>query len=250
MEHQTIIANGYGYRDDQFGFDWLHHHELGHEWWGNMVTAKDWSDFWIHEAVDGYMQTLYIEEKLPDKNSMAFMMNWKLWKNEQPIAPRKEMTSDEAYTNDMYSKGMYVLHTLRYYLGDETFRVVLRRWAYPDPDMEKVTDGGQCRFATTDEFLQIAEQVSGKKLDWFWEVYFRQASLPILKVEIKNNTLLLEWQIENNVNFPLPVEVIVGDEIIKVAMPGGRGYVNIPEGIEPVIDPEKWITMAGVETIN
>jgi len=100
------------------------------------------------------LQTLYIEDKLPDRNPYAFMMNWKLWKNEQPIAPRKEMTSNEAYTNDMYSKGAYVLHTLRYYVGDETFKMILRRWAYPDPEMEKVTDGRQCRFATTDEFLK------------------------------------------------------------------------------------------------
>jgi len=177
-------------------------------------------------------------------------MNWKLWKNEQPIAPRKEMTSDEAYTNDMYSKGMYVLHTLRYYLGDDVFRLVLRRWAYPDPEMEKVTDGSQCRFATTDEFLEIAEDVSGKKLDWFWEVYFRQASLPVLKAEIKNNSLFLEWQIENNIDFPLPVGVRVGDEIIKVEMTGGKGSVKISDGVELVIDPNKWITMADVEIIN
>jgi aminopeptidase N len=250
MEHQTIIANGYGYRDDQFGFDWLHHHELGHEWWGNMVTAKDWSDFWIHEAVCGYMQTLYIEDKLPDKNAMAFMMNWKLWKNEQPIAPRKEMTANEAYTNDMYSKGTYVLHTLRYYLGDKVFRKVLRRWAYPDPEMEKVSDGRQCRFATTDDFLEIAETVSGRELDWFWEVYFRQALLPILNAEIINDTLYLQWQIENNIDFPLPVEVQVGEEVTKVEMTGQKGSLKIPEGVEPVIDPDKWITMADVEIIK
>lgn len=249
MEHQTVIANGYGYRDDQFGFDWLHHHELGHEWWGNMVTAKDWSDFWIHEAVDGYMQTLYIEDRLPDRSPYTFMMNWKLWKNEQPIAPRKEMTSNEAYTNDMYSKGAYVLHTLRYYVGDVTFKMILRRWAYPDPEMEKVTNGSQCRFATTDEFLEIAEEVSDKKLDWFWEVYFRQPSLPILKAEIINGTLYLEWEIENNIYFPMPVEVKLDEEIVKVEMREGAGSLKIPDGVEPVIDPDKWITMADVEII-
>jgi aminopeptidase N len=250
MEHQTVIANGYGYRRDQFGFDWLHHHELGHEWWGNMVTAKDWSDFWIHEAVCGYMQTLYIEDKLANGNPSAFMMNWKLWKNEQPIAPRKEMTSNEAYTNDMYSKGSYVLHTLRYHLGDETFRKVLRRWAYPDPEMEKVTDGSQCRFATTDEFLEIAEKVSSKKLDWFWEVYFRQASLPHLKAEIKDDILFLEWNIENDIPFSVPVEVKIGDEIFKVEMERGINSIKIPDGVEPEIDPGKWITMDEVEIIK
>ena len=116
--------------------------------------------------------------------------------------------------------------------------------------MEEVTDGSQCRFATTDEFLQIAEQVSGKKLDWFWEVYFRQASLPVLKAEIKNSTLFLEWQIENDIDFPMPVEVQIGDQIIKVEMLDGKGSTIIPEGVEPVIDPDKWITMGDVEIIN
>jgi len=68
-----------------------------------MVTAKDWSDFWIHEAVCGYMQTLYIEEISGPENVFDFMQNWKKWENKQPIAPRKEMTGSEAYTNDMYS---------------------------------------------------------------------------------------------------------------------------------------------------
>ncbi len=247
MEHQTIIAYGLGYKNDKYGFDWLHHHELGHEWWGNMVTAKDWSDFWIHEAVCGYMQTLYMEEILDDDKASAFMMNWKNWKNEQPIAPRKEMTSNEAYTNDMYSKGSYVLHTLRYYLGDETFRKVLRRWAYPKIEMEKIKDGGQCRFATTDDFLQIAEEVSGKKLDWFWEVYFRHASLPILNSKIKDGVYYLNWETENHIPFSLPVEIKIGNIISKVEMIDGKGSINVPHGVEPVIDPRKWITMDEVK---
>jgi len=147
----------------------------------------------------------------------------------------------------MYSKGSYVLHTLRYYVGDETFKMILRRWAYPDPEMEKVTDGNQCRFATTDEFLEIAEKVSGRELDWFWEVYFRQASLPILKAEIINDTLYLEWEIENDLPFSIPVEVQLGDEIVKVEMREGAGSIKIPDGVEPVIDPDKWITMSDVE---
>jgi len=244
LEHQTIIANGYGYKDDdKYGFDWLHHHELGHEWWGNMVTAKDWSDFWIHEAICGYMQTLYLEEIFDDDRASAFMLKWKKWKNEQPIAPRKEMTSTEAYTNDMYSKGSYVLHTLRYYLGDDIFHKVLRRWAYPKPEMEKLKDGGQCRFATTDDLLQIAEKISGKKLDWFWEVYFRQASLPILNSEIKDGTIYLNWKIENDILFSIPVEIKFGNIISKVEMIDGKGHIEVPHDVEPVIDPDNWITM-------
>jgi aminopeptidase N len=113
--------------------------------------------------------------------------------------------------------------------------------------MEQVTNGSQCRFATTDEFLEIAEVVSDRKLDWFWEVYFRQPSLPILKAEIINGTLYLDWEIENNIYFPMPVEVKLGEEIVKVEMLKGASSLKIPDGVEPVIDPDKWITMADVE---
>jgi aminopeptidase N len=116
--------------------------------------------------------------------------------------------------------------------------------------MEEIKDGGQCRFVSTDEFLDIAEKVSGRKLDWFWEVYFRQASLPVLKAEIKKNTLYLEWKIINDLPFSVPVEVKLGDEIVKVEMRDGAGSVKIPDGVEPVIDPDKWITMGDVEIIK
>ena len=250
MEHQTVIANGFGYKEELYGFDWLHHHELGHEWWGNMVTAKDWSDFWIHEATCGYMQALYLEEISGIGAYHNFQSKWRNWENEQPIAPRKEMMGSEAYSYDMYAKGASVLHTLRYYLGKETFLKIIRRWVYPEPEMEKIKTGTQCRFATTDDFLQIAEEVSGKKLDWYWEVYFRQASLPILNAELIEGILYLQWITENNIPFYLPVEVKLDENIVTVSMYEGKGELNIPNGIEPIIDPDKWITMDEVTIVR
>ncbi|MEJ2238061.1 MAG: M1 family aminopeptidase, partial [Gemmatimonadales bacterium] len=67
MEHQTIIAYGAGFDNGamtggvDWGFDALHHHELSHEWWGNMVTNTDWSQMWLHEGFGSYMQPLYLE---------------------------------------------------------------------------------------------------------------------------------------------------------------------------------------------
>ena len=130
-----------------------------------------------------------------------------------------------------------------FFTGKETFLKIMRRWAYPDPEMENIKTGAQCRFATTDEFLQIAEDVSGKKLNWYWEVYFRQASLPILNAELKEGILYLTWITENNISFYLPVEVKLGEKIITVSMNEGRGELIIPDGFNPVIDPDKWITM-------
>ena len=79
---------------------------------------------------------------------------------------------------------------------------------------------------------------------------FTYTALPVLKAEIENGFLYLEWKIENDFPFSVPVEVKLGDEIVKVEMREGAGSVNIPDGVEPVIDPDKWITMADVRIIK
>ena len=69
MEHQTLIAYGAAFDNGamtggrDFGFDALHHHELAHEWWGNLVTNADWRDMWLHEGFATYMQALYAEQR-------------------------------------------------------------------------------------------------------------------------------------------------------------------------------------------
>ena len=54
MEHQTNIAYGNKYKYEKLGgkdFDWLLHHEFGHEWWANKVTNRDWAHMWIQEGI-------------------------------------------------------------------------------------------------------------------------------------------------------------------------------------------------------
>lgn len=242
MEHQTAIAYGYGWNNHKdFEFDWLHHHEFSHEWWGNLVTAKDWSDFWIHEGTGTYMQPLYLEKVFGKDQYFKYMKSIKRFSNKTPVAPRGEKTSGESYNLDIYYKGAWIVHTLRYYLGDETFFKVFRRWAYPTEEMEKITDGRQCRLATTDEFLDIAEKVSGKKLDWFFEVYLRHKSLPVLKSTIEGDKLTLKWETEDNIPFYLPVEVKIGNKTERISMDNGSGELKIRPGSSVVIDPEDWI---------
>ncbi len=244
MEHQTCIAYGYGWKDDpKFPFDWLHQHEFSHEWWGNMLTAKDWSDFWIHEGIGTYMQPLYLEKMFGKKMYHDYMASIKRFSNKAPVAPRKSETAGEAYNLDVYYKGAWILHTLRHYLGDDIMFKLIRRWAYPDPAMEKVTDGRQCRFATTDDMLEVANKVTGKNLDWFFEVYFRHAPLPILNVKEESGKLLLSWNTENNLPFNLPVDVQIADKVAKVEMNDNKGEIALSEGSNYKIDPEQWVLM-------
>ena len=71
MEHQTIIAYGSTFSLNENGFDWLMLHELGHEWWANLVTARDWNDFWIHEGFQSFMDDLYVENCGPGSVSKS-----------------------------------------------------------------------------------------------------------------------------------------------------------------------------------
>lgn len=244
MEHQTAIAYGYGWKNhEKFPFDWLHQHEFSHEWWGNLVTVADWSDFWIHEGIGTYMQPLYLEKAYGKQMYFDYMKSIKRFSNKQPLAPRGEKTSGEIYGGDIYYKGGWVVHTLRYYLGDETFFKVLRRWAYPTEAMEKIKTGAQCRNATTDELLQLAETISGKKLDWFWEVYIRQASLPKLHYKQSQNRVELWWETENNIPFLLPVEVKIGNTIKRLEMTNGKCEATFEDNSEFTIDPSEWLLM-------
>ncbi|RMD95851.1 MAG: M1 family peptidase, partial [Calditrichaeota bacterium] len=165
MEHQTIIAYGAKFdrrsmtRGKDWGFDALHHHELSHEWWGNLVTNADWKDMWIHEGFGTYMQALYLEETRGDSMYHAYMASLR-GGAESPlaIAPRTSKTSKQIYRAPIYNKGAWVLHTLRFLIGEKALRQSLRRMLYPTRRMEKITDGRQCRFVSTSDFIYTVEK--------------------------------------------------------------------------------------------
>jgi aminopeptidase N len=251
MEHQTAIGYGYGWKDQPgFNFDWLHHHEFSHEWWANLVACKDWSEFWIAEGLGTYMQPLYLEKVFGKDTYFAYMNSIKHFSNKAPVAPRGEKTSGETYGLDIYYKGAWIIHTLRYYLGDETFFKVLRRWAYPTEEMEKITDGRQCRFATTDELQQIAEKISGKKLDWFFDAYLRYAKLPKLNVKLSKDKVEMSWETGSTIPFELPVELDYSDKPIRVEMKGGKGECSIPANSDVVINRDNWMLMDDIHYVK
>lgn len=253
MEHQTLIAYGAGFENGALSngaaqFDDLHHHELAHEWWGNLVTAWNWRDFWIHEGIGTYMQPLYSEQLGGKEAYMRSMDYLRFRMAEDPqmaVAPRKSMSTYEITQGtrggDVYFKGAWFLHTLRYVVGDEAFFTILRRFAYPTEQIESFTDGSQVRFATTDDLLHLAEDISGQDLDWLFELYLRQPKLPVLNASRQGKLVTLRWEVPEGFEFPMPIEVKIDDKVVTLSPENNRISFEVGEMVEVEADPDNWI---------
>jgi aminopeptidase N len=247
MEHQTIIAYGANFNNGamtvgkDWGFDALHHHELSHEWWGNGVTCSDWRDMWIHEGFGTYMQALYLEETQGIEQYHAYLKSIRDFWNIEPVAPKISRSAEEISISSVYFKGAWILHTLRYLIGDEEMKLLLRRMIYTDPEMERVTDGKQVRFVSTNDFLNLAQSISGQDLDWFVDVYLRQSELPALVSRIENGYLKIQWDAPDNLPFPMPVDIRLGDKTERFEIPSEGRVIGIEGSIEPIIDPDNWL---------
>jgi len=254
MEHSTIIAYGNNFKNNADGFDGLLFHEFGHEWWANLVTASDWRDFWIHEGFQSFMDELYVEKlKGHDVYLQRMAERMKKTRNMQAVAPREPKIAYQVYMaepeytksdGDIYGKGAVVLQSLRYLIGDDAFFRALRRMAYPTKELEKLTNGKQTRLVTTDDFLTIAEEESGMKLDWFFEVYLRQPKLPKIISNINGNQMILRWETPNNLPFPMPIDVEINGKTRRVEMKNGAVTVDFDGKDAPSIDPKSLILKA------
>jgi aminopeptidase N len=251
MEHSTIIAYGNKFRNGPNGFDTLMLHELGHEWWGNLVTASDWRDMWIHEGFQSYFDALYVEDTVGrDAYLKAMAGKMKATNNLQAVAPRESRFTYQIYfqapdylksDGDIYGKGASNLHTLRYLIGDDAFFRSVRRMAYPKKEMESITDGKQSRLVTTDDFKQIAEDESGMDLDWFFEVYFRQPKLPELFVSKYADKIELRWETPNNLPFSMPVDVEINGVRKRIMLKNGNASFSIKPSDVVEVDKEGWV---------
>ncbi len=233
MEHQTINAYGNGYRLDGKGYDWLLHHELAHEWFGNQMTNRNADDMWLHEGLGSYMQPLYLRWLYGDRYFQAELLSQRNnLANRFPVVSGVEKAEDEVYKgevgpgNDIYYKGSLIAHSLRLLIGDEAFFRSVTRLVYgrPDPRPGNFTT----RYATTDEFLAIVNEEAGRDLTWFFRGYLYQAALPDLRQTREGDRLTLEWVTGDGGVFPMPVEVEIDGRVVTVPMTGGRGQVTAP----------------------
>jgi len=243
MEHQTANAYGNNYKKAPEGFDWLFQHELSHEWFGNQLTVANWDDYWLHEGYGEYMQPLYAQWREGEAR-YAVMMEEQRQKIDArlPVVSGRQRTEEQVYEaadggpgQDIYYKGSWVLHTLRYAIGDQAFFDATRLIVYGRTDPRPGNFAP--RFGSTREFIRDVNQVTGSDYGWFFDVYLYQAALPDLQSSRSGDWLMLQWKVPGDKPFPLPVEIAVDGRIQRIAMPSGRASVAVPAGAHVVLDP-------------
>ncbi|MEG8038485.1 M1 family metallopeptidase [Sphingomonas sp. LR60] len=243
MEHQTINAYGNDYAKAPEGFDWLFQHEFSHEWFANQLTAANWDDYWLHEGFGSYMQPLYGQWREGDaRYAVMLEAQRNQIANRAPIVRDRVLTEEEVYEpskggagTDIYYKGSWTLHTLRWLIGDRAFFDAVRRLVYGrrDPKPGNFTP----RYNSTREFEAIVGEESKRDLSWFFDTYLRDRALPELVTTRDSDTLRLGWRTERARVFAMPVELTVDGVMRRVEMPNGTATIAVPAGAHVVIDP-------------
>ncbi|MGH8083244.1 MAG: M1 family metallopeptidase, partial [Lysobacter sp.] len=140
-------------------------HELAHQWWGNMVTSRDWGHFWLNEGFANFMAAAYIEHRFGEEAYRERIDGWK-----RRVEKLRESGKDHALVyaswskpsaDDravVYQKGAYVLHLLREELGERAFWRGVRAY----------TRAYYGHSVTTADLRKTMERASGRDLGAFF----------------------------------------------------------------------------------
>jgi len=254
MEHQTM---SFMYH---FGFG-LNAHELAHQWFGDKITCGSWSDLWLNEGFATYFTGLAYENLKGD----SLWMEWK----KSTLSSILSQPNGSVYVIDTanvgrlfdsrltYRKGAYVLHMLRYEMGNDVLFFQGIRNYLEDSNLAYKT-------ALTDDFFNHMEAVSGFDYSWFKNEWVYGEGYPSYNLQWEQVGANLEYTLSQTTSNPsvsfyhnrVPVLVTnsKGDSALFDVIPAEPDFVfstNVGFEVETVIiDPNLELISKGNFTIN
>ena len=154
MEHQTLTSMG-GHSQ------WLIAHELGHQWWGDLVTCASFHHIWLNEGFARYSEAIWEEAY---NGVDAYNEYWQSHAYYGPgtVFVEEPNTVSQIFNGNLtYNKAGWVGHMLRGVMGDSLFFATLQSYASND----SLAYGA----ATTENFQAVSEDVYGLDLDEFFQ---------------------------------------------------------------------------------
>jgi aminopeptidase N len=193
-------------------------HELAHQWFGDLVTCKDWSHAWLNEGFATYYAHLFDAHK----NGRESML-YDLYQTARSITQRNASDDTkglvhrryddpmEIFSNGIYPKGGFVLHMLRGQLGDDLYRKVIKTYL----------ERNQFQNVETHDLSAVVEELSGRSFDQFFDQWVYRPHFPELNVTyawdetLKTAKLTIKQTqpLTNDIqlfNFPLKIRFKVG----------------------------------------
>lgn len=165
METQTRPLFG----PDAFAGDhvWALAHELAHQWYGNAVSPARWQDLWLNESFATYADWLWREHE--GQGSVRDLADGE---GVTTTGSLSVIDPDAAASFDgvVYEGGARALHALRLQVGDDDFFALLRRW-FAD---------NRGRSVTTEDFVALAEEITGEDLGPWVDRWLRAVEQPEL----------------------------------------------------------------------
>jgi aminopeptidase N len=187
--------------------DGLIAHELGHQWWGDLVTCKDWTHIWLNEGFATYCEVLWAEHKHGRDEA-----DYRLYSKSRsarsgvaltrPIVDRRYSSPSTMFDSRAYPKGGWVVHMLRRRLGDDEFFRAIQRYgtlhAY--------------RTAETSDLRKTFEDLLGVSLERFFYDWTERPGHPELnvKTEYQSQDSLMKisiTQTQDSEAFHFPLEI-------------------------------------------
>ncbi len=159
--------------------DGLVAHELAHQWFGNLVSFRDWSEVWLSEGFATYL-TLLSEGNDKGRDEYSYQLKQTqdnvaasdVGDRRRPTVTKRYVHPDNLFDNRIYGKGACVLHMLRKTVGDELFLKGLRKYVAEYA----------FRSAETNQFRLVMEEATGYNLDWFFDQWIYGAGYPRFEI--------------------------------------------------------------------
>ena len=167
LENQTLSVFGRAMVDAPY-FEYVLVHELAHQWFGDSVSVGQWSDIWLNEGFATFAELLWIEhlygagayrEEVANRMEAARIAGY---------GPPGTPDPNDLFNSSVYQRGAFVLVALRDEIGDDSFFDTLRTY------VERYTDGN----VTTDDFIAVAEEISGRDLTQLFDTWLYGEQLP------------------------------------------------------------------------